>query len=485
MCGILGIFSPEPVAPALLTGLHALQHRGQDAAGIVTWDGQFHTRKGVGLVPEVIGTDLEELPGSIGLAHVRYATQGSMGAVDAQPLTLAWPPGLAMVHNGNVTNFKVLRDALRQNTQTSLQTANDVELMLHALAAPWRGQSMQRLQVVDIFDAVSALQAQVEGAYSAIAVLAGRGLLAFRDRLGIRPLVLGQRQTSAGIAYAFASESTCFTPLGYDLVRELAPGEAVLVDSAGQLHRSGAGADRGAFCAFEFIYFASPDATMNGTSVAERRRQAGQRLARQVRQAGLQPEVVVDVPNSAWHAAAGLADALNLPHIQGLIAVGPPVRSFLGPHPTARLRTVQDKLQAVPDLVAGRRVAVVDDSIVRGTTAKYITRLLQDAGAAAVYFLAASPPVLHRCAYGIDLPTRQEILANGRNRVQIQAFIGADAVLYQDLADLQASHSDVAGCFACFSGDYPTELSAQTWAALAEDRQLRQDLTAPNAERPL
>ncbi len=273
--------------------------------------------------------------------------------------------------------------------------------------------------------------------------------------------------------YAFASESTCFDYLGYELVRELAPGEAVLVTPDGQVHSSGAKPACGSFCAFEFIYFAREDANMNGTLVARERVRAGKLLARRVREAGLQPDIVIDVPSSAYFAASGLAEELGIPYRRGLTKNNHVGRSFIVPSQVERERLVRQKLNPIREVVAGKKVAVVDDSIVRGTTSKHIVRLLRDAGAAEVYFCSAAPPILHRCVYGIDMATRKEIIAANHTLDEIRDFIEADAVVYQSLEDLKEVYREVAGCFACFSGVYPTQVGEETLGVIEAEREMR------------
>ncbi len=476
MCGILGIVAPYPVGNDIVCGLTALQHRGQDAAGVVTLSDHFHMKKGAGLVTSVFANpaDTEALLGNAGLGHVRYATQGTNNVFDAQPYAVHYPFGLAMVHNGNVTNFAALRQRLNTDHHRLIQTTNDVELILYTLAAELESKNLAQVSVDDLFASVKSLFEKVDGAYSVITLIAGKGMLAFRDKHGIRPLIFGKRDTPNGPSYAFASESTCFDYLGYELVRELHPGEAMLITPDGQVHSSGAKKACGSFCAFEFIYFAREDATMNGTLVARERVRAGKLLARRVREAGLQPDIVIDVPSSAYFAASGLAEELGIPYRRGLTKNNHVGRSFIVPSQVERERLVRQKLNPIREVVAGKKVAVVDDSIVRGTTSKHIVRLLRDAGAAEVYFCSAAPPILHRCVYGIDMATRKEIIAANHTLEEIRDFIEADAVVYQSLEDLKEVYRDVAGCFACFSGVYPTGVGEETMGVIEAERELRQ-----------
>lgn len=482
MCGILGIRSPAPVAADLVLGLSALQHRGQDAAGVVTLDARFHVKKGLGLVDSVFSrADVDGLVGHVGLGHVRYATQGTTDLFDAQPFAVNYPFGLAMVHNGNVTNFAALRERLNREHHRLVETTNDVELILYSLAAELEKHDLARLSVQDLFDCVAALQARVEGAYSVITVIAGKGLLAFRDRAGIRPLIFGHREHEHGTAHAFASESTCFDALGFTHLEDVLPGQAIFIADDGTVHRSTERApmDKGAFCAFEYVYFAREDSTINGALVAKARVLAGRTLARRVREAGLLPDIVIDVPSSAYFAASGLAEELGVPYRRGLTKNNHVGRSFIVATQAARERLVRQKLNPIREVVAGKKLAVVDDSIVRGTTSKYIVKALREAGASEIYFVSAAPPIQYPCVYGIDIAMKKEIIAANHDVEAIRAAIGADAVVYQSLDDLRRIYADIAGCFACFSGEYPTAIAPSTMALLAAERLVRKQESEP------
>jgi amidophosphoribosyltransferase len=453
----------------------ALQHRGQDAAGVVTFSHRFHMKKGLGLVNAVFHDehDADGLPGHAGLGHVRYATQGSTDILDAQPFAVNYPFGLAMVHNGNVTNFEELQRRIYTDEHRLLETSNDLELILYTLAGELEKKDLGTLTVDDIFDSVESLQAKVEGAYSVVTIIANKGMLAFRDMHGIRPLVLGKKYTSRGIDYAFASESTVFDYLGFETVRELEPGEAMFVDSEGALHSRAPQADKAAFCVFEYIYFAREDAMMNGRMVATTRVAMGKSLARAVRAAGLEPDIVIDVPSSAYFAASGLAEALGVPYRRGLSKNNHIGRSFIVPDQVERERLVRQKLNPIRGVLEGKKVAVVDDSIVRGTTAKHIVRLIRESGAREVYFISAAPPIKYPCVYGIDIAIRREIIAANYDISEIKNYIGADAVVYPELSDLKEIFTSMPGCYACFSGQYPTEVEAGTLSVIERERLLR------------
>jgi amidophosphoribosyltransferase len=472
MCGVIGIFGHADVARELAHGLTALQHRGQDAAGLVTFDRTFRMKKGAGLVSSVFDeAGLSSLSGEAGLGHVRYSTIGSTDVLDAQPIVANYPFGLAMVHNGNVTNFQELRSWLYEEHHRLLETSNDVALILYTFASQLERRDLKRLSVDDIFESVTATQEKVAGAYSAIAVIANRGFLAFTDPWGIRPLAMGRRYTDRGMVFAFASETTCFDYLGFEPMGDLECGEAVFIDEARRIHRKVCRRERQAFCVFEYIYFAKEDSVIQGRLVATERVRMGRTLARTFAGTGLTPDIVIDVPSSAYFFASGLAEELGIPYRRGLSKNTHVGRSFISPTQEQREQVVRQKLNPIKDVVRGKRVAVVDDSIVRGTTSKHLVGLLRAAGAQEVYFVSASPPIRFPCIYGIDMSIRREIIAAHYDAEEISRYIGADAVVYQDLRDLQALYRDFPICDACFSGRYPTGATDRVLAQIEQERE--------------
>ena len=462
MCGIVGFHGPEGVVQDMIIGLTALQHRGQDAAGIATFDGSaFHLHKGQGLVNDVFKRkQIKKLSGNTGIGHVRYTTQGANDSDLAQPFTTSYPFGMAMLHNGNVINFREVAQRLHEQYHVLPKTTNDLELIMYTFASELRVKDLARLSVVDIFDAVETTQELVKGAYATITLIAGHGLLAFTDPLGIRPLVLGRRETEAGTFYAFASESTCFDFLGFDLVENVGPGQAIFIDNNYQVHHKNPYELPKHFCAFEQIYFAREDSTIHGRLVARERVRLGKRLARKVADAGLKPDMVIDVPSSGYFAASGLAEAIGVPYRRAMVKNNHMGRSFIVATQAGREDVVKKKLNPIRSFVEGKKVAVVDDSIVRGTTSRRIVRLLRDAGAAEVYFISSAPPIVSPCIYGIDMAMSTELIAANYTEDEICAYIEADKVIYQDLTDLQELFAEEKGhggsCFACFSGKYPT-----------------------------
>ncbi|KUG08093.1 amidophosphoribosyltransferase [Solirubrum puertoriconensis] len=485
MCGIVGFFGPDDVAHDMVFGLTALQHRGQDAAGMCTFDDNFHLCKGNGLVADVFRPkQLKKLTGNIGIGHVRYTTQGSNDSALAQPFTTSYPFGLAMVHNGNVINFREVAKRLHEKYHVLPKTSNDLELIMYTFASELRLKNLDNLSVVDIFDAVETTQELVKGAYATITIIAGHGLLAFNDPHGIRPLVLGRRDTPEGPVFAFASESTCFDYLGFEFVQNVGPGQAVFIDKNFNIHFKNPYELPKAFCVFEQIYFAREDSTIHGRLVARERVRLGKLLARKVMAAGIEPDMVIDVPSSGYFAASGLAEAIGVPYRRGLVKNNHMGRSFIVSSQAGREDVVKKKLNPIREFVEGKKVAVVDDSIVRGTTSRRIVRILREAGAKEVYFISSAPPIISPCIYGIDMAMSTELIAANYTEEEICRYIEADRVVYQDLADLQELFAEERGhggnCFACFSGKYPTGDVTKYLRHIQEERESHRQ----KAERP-
>lgn len=472
MCGIVGFTSKHSVIYDLILGLTALQHRGQDAAGVVTFQEHFRMRKALGLVSDVFQErHLPRLEGKVGIGHVRYTTQGTNDVQNAQPFYANYPFGLAMVHNGNITNFAEIRSNLYNEHHILPDTSNDLELILYTLASELCTKDLRNLSPSAIFEAVAATQQKLKGAYAVICVIANHGLLAFMDPHGIRPLLLGKHTDDEGnLSYAFASESICFDYLEYETMFDLGAGEAVFIDQNLNIHRHNCHVQQKAFCVFEHIYFAREDAIMQGRLVAAERVKMGRLLARKVQEAGLQPDVVIDVPTSGYFAASGLAEALGVPYRRGFVKNNHVGRSFISPTQKEREGIVKKKLNPIKAVVEGKRVAVVDDSIVRGTTSKRIVRLLRNAGATEIYFISAAPPITNPCVYGIDMAISTELIAAVKDHQAICDYIEADALIYQSLADLQELFSEMPACYACFTGKYPVEGSQQLLKAVEAER---------------
>ncbi|MBK9160494.1 MAG: amidophosphoribosyltransferase [Nitrosomonadales bacterium] len=468
MCGILGVVSQTPANQLLYDGLQVLQHRGQDAAGIATLDGHtFHLHKDNGLVRDVFRTrNMRALAGNAGIAHVRYPTAGS--AVDhneAQPFYVNSPFGIMLGHNGNLTNADELKKQLFIEDRRHVNTNSDSEVLLNVLAHQLQSQSKgMRLDVQTIFAAVSNVYQRCRGAYAVVAMIAGYGLLAFRDIYGIRPLVVGVNETALGPEYLVASESVALDTLGFEFLRDVAPGEAIFIDFDGKMH-SQVCSDKARLnsCIFEYVYFARPDSVIDGVSVYETRLYMGEYLADKLKRQwpDVQIDVVIPIPDSSRPSALQLANRLGIPFREGFVKNRYIGRTFIMPGQAMRKKSVRQKLNAIGVEFKGKNVLLVDDSIVRGTTSREIVQMARDAGALKVYFASAAPPVRFPNVYGIDMPSRTELIATGHSDAEICFEIGADGLIYQDLADLKASVSKANPAItdfdaSCFDGNYVT-----------------------------
>ena len=471
MCGILGVVATTPVNQLLYDGLMVLQHRGQDAAGIATAEGNtFHMHKGPGLVRDVFRTrNMRALPGNWGIGHCRYPTAGSAwNFAEAQPFYVNSPFGLTLAHNGNLTNAEVLKEEMFVQDLRHVNTNSDSEVLLNVLAHELQAAAKgARLDPEIIFRAVANVHRRVRGAYAVVAMIAGYGLLAFRDPFGIRPLVMGRNPAPAeegGYEYLISSESVTLDTLGFEVMRDIAPGEAVFIDLQRNLS-SRQCADKPVYapCIFEYVYLARPDSLMDGVSVYETRLRMGEFLAEKVKQV-LNPadiDVVIPIPDSSRPSAMQLAQALNIPYREGFVKNRYIGRTFIMPGQSTRKKSVRQKLNTVSHEFKGKRVLLVDDSIVRGTTSREIVEMARAAGALKVYFASAAPPVRYPNVYGIDMPTRGELIATGRTDDEIAKEIGADALVYQELDALKAAVRTLnpeLTCFdtSCFDGTYVT-----------------------------
>lgn len=468
MCGILGVVGQIPVNQLLYDGLQSLQHRGQDAAGIVTASGKtFHMHKGRGMVRDVFRTrNMRSLSGNAGIAHVRYPTAGSASNLaEAQPFYVNSPFGIVLAHNGNLTNTDELKAAMFRHDLRHINTNSDSEVLLNVLAYELAQRVEDYTLSVDgIFRAVEAVHRRVRGAYAVVALIAGLGLLAFRDPYGIRPLVIGTNDYQGRTEYMLASESVALDGSDFILQRDVQPGEAIFIRFDGEFHaRRCAPVGRFTPCLFEYAYFARPDSIIDGASVYQARLLMGKKLAEKV--AHIVPtseiDVIMPVPDTSRPSALQLANELARPYCEGLIKNRYIGRTFIMPGQAIRRKSVRQKLNPVASEFRGRNVLLVDDSIVRGTTSKEIVHMAREAGARRVYFASAAPAVRFPNVYGIDMPTRAELLATGRSESEIAQAIGADAVIYQDLAALkEAVHRVNPALFdfetSCFDGQYVT-----------------------------
>lgn len=466
MCGIVGLVATSNVNQALYDALTVLQHRGQDAAGIVTCDdGRFYLRKDNGLVKDVFRTrHMQRLVGNMGIGHIRYPTAGSSTSAEAQPFYVNSPYGIALAHNGNLTNtHELVKDVYREDLR-HVNTNSDSEVLLNVFAHELHEQKKLVPTADDVFEAVKRVHKRVEGGYAAIALISGYGVVGFRDPNGIRPAVFGKREVAGKSEYMIASESVALDALGFELVRDIEPGEAVYIDVDGNLHTQQCAENpKLTPCIFEHVYFARPDSIMDKISVYKARLKMGARLAEKIlrERPDHDIDVVIPIPDTSRSSALELANRLGVKYREGFMKNRYIGRTFIMPGQQLRKKSVKQKLNALDLEFRGKNVLLVDDSIVRGTTCEQIIEMARDAGANNVYFASAAPPVRHPNVYGIDMPAKEEFIANNRSVEEIRVAIGADWLVYQDLKDLveaTCDGADVSYEFDCsvFNGEYVT-----------------------------
>lgn len=466
MCGIAAIVSHQTVNQDLYDALTVLQHRGQDAAGIVTCEkGRLHLRKENGLARDVFtNAQMLKLKGNMGIAHVRYPTAGCTSSAEAQPFYVNSPFGLTLAHNGNLTNTEELKKALFVEDQRHINTDSDSEVLLNVFAHELQSLGKLHLSVDDVFQAVSGVHRRCRGAYAVVIMIAGVGILGFRDPHGIRPIVFGERKTEQGPEFMIASESVALDVIGFDLIRDLEPGEAVFVEESGVLHtKQCAEHIDHCPCIFEYVYFARPDSIIDHISVYKARLRMGEKLAKKVLRdwPDHDIDVVIPIPDTSRTAALQMANILGVKYREGFIKNRYIGRTFIMPGQKMREKSVKQKLNAIGLEFEGKNVLLVDDSIVRGTTSEQIIQMARDAGAKKVYFASAAPPVRYPNVYGIDMPAAHELIAHNRTEDEVRVAIGADRVIYQELDDLieavrkgnpDIKHFDTS----CFSNEYIT-----------------------------
>jgi amidophosphoribosyltransferase len=498
MCGIIGVAARSPVNQILYDGLLLLQHRGQDAAGIVTAAGQrFHMHKGPGLVRDVFRTrDMRSLPGTIGIGHCRYPTAGSaFDDAEAQPFYVNSPFGIVLAHNGNLTNADQLKQEMFRTDLRHINTGSDSEVLLNVLAHELEiAATGPQIDPDTVFEAVTNVHRRCRGAYAVVAMIAGAGLLAFRDPYGIRPLVIGRGDTPEGPEWIVASESVALDSLGFRVERDVAPGEAILIGEDGRLTaRQCADQPKLAPCIFEYVYLARPDSLIDGVSVYETRLRMGEHLAGKIRRQhpDLRIDVVIPVPDTSRPCALQLATSLGVAYREGFVKNRYIGRTFIMPGQTVRRKSVRQKLNAMALEFRGKNVLIVDDSIVRGTTSREIVQMARESGASKVFFASAAPPVRFPNVYGIDMPTREELIATRRSEDEIAAEIMADAVIYQDLDALKAAIRQVNPALvdfeaSCFDGCYITgDVTTEYLASVESQRDAgRQDASPDDADEP-
>lgn len=464
MCGFIGIIGNNSIVYNLYDGLIALQHRGQDSAGIITYNKQFHLKKDLGLVRDVFNDqDMLHLQGNLGLGHVRYATVGQVRVEDAQPFYVSAPYGIAIAHNGNLFNFWQLKQELLEKDNRHVNSNNDVEVILHIFA---EGISRSRAKSIEkkIVDGVKMVYKRCQGAYSVVGIIAGHGLFAFRDPHGIKPIIFGERQNEFQKEYIISSEDVMYDQLNFKKVKDLQPGEMIFINNQRQIFNQIIESCDHNPCIFEYVYFARPDAMLDDVSVYRARLRLGQNLAQKIKKEypHLKIDRVIPSPMTANTAAMALAHELNLRYSEGLVKNYYIGRYFIMPDQKSRKETIRLKLSTIDIEFKDRNVLIVDDSIVRGNTSRKIVKLAREAGAKKVYFASSSPPLRCPCLYGIDMPTKQEFIAHNLSVEEIRKSIGADILIYQDIEDMveavtrRGKHEFKRPCTACFNCQYPT-----------------------------
>ena len=499
MCGVVGIVSTQPVNQALYDALTVLQHRGQDAAGIVTWSEEhgLRERKSNGLVRDVFHSrHMLRLEGRVGIGHVRYPTAGGAKSSEAQPFYVNSPYGICLAHNGNLTNYDELAELLIREDRRHLATNSDSEVLLNVFAHELQTRVNGKPTPENIFDAIDALHRRCTGGYAVVALIIGFGVVAFRDPNGIRPLVLGEREHDGGKDYMVASESVALDTLQFSRLRDVKPGECVFIQNDGVLNaRDYSGETRHTPCIFEHVYFARPDSILDDLSVYKARLRMGEQLAGKIVRdfPDHDIDVVIPIPDTSRTSALQVAYHLGVKYREGFIKNRYIGRTFIMPGHAERVQSVRHKLNAIDLEFHNKNVLLVDDSIVRGTTSKQIIKLAREAGARKVYFASAAPPVRYPNVYGIDMPAASELVANGREVEEIEKLIGADRLIYQDLNGLIRSvrhdNSEITEFdTSCFSGEYVTGDVTPEYLSELESRrndaakQARQERHEPEAK---
>jgi amidophosphoribosyltransferase len=488
MCGIVGVISKSPVNQMIYDALLLLQHRGQDAAGIVTMQGtKCFMHKARGMVKDVFRTrNMRALPGTVGLGQVRYPTAGNAySEEEAQPFYVNAPFGIVLVHNGNLTNAHALKAELAEKDRRHINTESDTEVLINVLAHELQNAARGAVLTPEvIFQAVSAVHKRVRGSYAVVALIAGYGLLAFRDPFGIRPLIYGTAETADGTSVIVASESVALEGTGHKIVRDVAPGEALFIDPEGTVHAKQCAENPSLNpCMFEYVYLARPDSVIDGISVYQARLNMGETLAQRLISTIVPSDidVVIPIPESSRPSAMQLAQKIGKPYREGFVKNRYVGRTFIMPGQSVRKKSVRQKLNAIGVEFKGRNVLLVDDSIVRGTTSKEIVQMAREAGATKVYMASAAPPVKYPNVYGIDMPTPEELIASGRTQDEIRDFIGADALIYQDVDAMKRvvgklNPSVVSFEASCFDGRYITgDVSVDDFTTMREQRRSQHD----------
>ncbi len=482
MCGLIAVSGYRDVIQDLYDGLIVLQHRGQDAAGIVTYDNQFHLKKSNGMVRDVFhSSSLARLKGPMGIGHVRYPTAGCSSEFEAQPFFVNSPFGMALAHNGNLTNADQLSREIREQDYRHLNTTSDSEVLLNIFSLALRKTRPHHLTAEHVFRAAKTVFRRAKGAYSAVALIGGHGIVGFRDPHGIRPLQLGKRKYGMKDEYMIASENTVFKALDYEFVRDIRPGEVIFIDRHNKLHSRVVRQGVLSPCIFEWVYLAAPDSTIDGVNVYKARVRMGEALATQIKKSGIHIDSIIPIPDTGRPAAAGLADKLKIRYREGFVKNRYIGRTFIMPGQNVRKRSLNFKLHPIDLEFKGNSVLLVDDSIVRGNTSRKIVEMARKAGAKKVYFASASPPIIGPDPYGIDLPTTSELIAADHSIAEICKAIGADGLFYTTIQDLHGAirtgNPDIKHFSeGCFTGKYPTpEVNAKLLKKLGGARNETRD----------
>lgn len=477
MCGVLGIFDNKSIIERLYNGMLTLQHRGQDSAGMLTYDGRFHLKRGNGLVRDIFDQrNISRLTGNIGIGHTRYPTVGEGSVEDAQPFWINFPFGIGGAHNGNVTNFLDLKDELLNKHNRMINSNCDLEAIINIFALYIERFKSKMLTPEIIFGAVRYIYSKVKGSYSVILNIAGYGMLGFRDPYGLRPLLIGKKRSDGVDSYAMASESVALNMMEFEDIEDVSAGEAIFIDKNHRIFRRKVLNKPFRPCIFEYIYFARPDSYMNQINVDSARVELGKNLAKKIKKLNLDIDVVVPVPDSARGAAIEIARLLKIKYREGLVKNRYIGRTFIMPGDKLRKESIRHKLNPIKEVLKGKNVLLVDDSIVRGNTSRSIIQMVRGSGANKVYFASYSSPLTNPCVYGIDMQTKSEFIAANHSNEEIAFKLGADLVIYQDLEEMnqavrKQNKKIKTFCNACFTGYYPTkDVSKRILEKIEEER---------------
>jgi len=481
MCGVIGIFDSADVISKLYSAMLTIQHRGQDSAGMLTYDGTFHLKKGNGLIRDIFDqSNIKRLKGGVGIGHTRYPTVGEGSVEDAQPFWINFPFGIAGAHNGNLTNFFQLKKELYEESKILINSNCDMEVILNVFAKYLAKFKKKKITPEIIFSAISYVYKRVKGSYAVVLYISGIGMVGFRDPYGLRPLQFGIKSPKSKNnkpAFGFASESTSLSIINFDEVRDMEPGSAIFINEDKEMFEKKISHKPHRPCIFEYIYFARPDSNLNGINVYSSRVELGKRLAKKIKNMNLDIDVVSPVPDSARTAAIEIARKLKLKYREGLVKNRYIGRTFIMPENNERKNSINHKLNPIEGVFKDKNVLLIDDSIVRGNTSKAIVQMVRNAGAKKIIFASYSSPLTNPCFYGIDMQTKGEFIALDSSNDDIAKKIEADMVIYQDINDMEQAvrlqnKKIKSFCKACFNGIYPTgDISKEMLEQIEKDRE--------------